>query len=342
MRMRIALAAGLCLTIAAAGCGGAHSAGITGADAPTASRSGPGRGFPVDGPWVSLYGTARDVGRMAATFRIINIDADPTGGNVTAAQITRLKAGGRNRVLSYLNLGSVEKSRQYWSKVPKGFISPKKNKKAQLGSYAGYDDEIWMNPANAAWRNLILDYVAPRLAAQGVDGFYFDNLEVVEHGTATREGPCDRACSQGGLDLVAALRARYPNLLFVMQNATGARTLGGRAGGVPFPTLLDGVAHEETFTGYDGDGGDAKDVVYRVRTDQQTVKELNQWRRAGYRPGGRPFWIAVEDYVNSCANAKDAKVVYGRARAAGFSPYVSNKSASQETVCYRDFRTAGR
>ena len=47
-----------------------------------------------------------------------------------------------------------------------------------------------MNPGDTAYQQLLLDVVAPRLVAQGVDGFYFDNLEIVEHGTATGNGPC--------------------------------------------------------------------------------------------------------------------------------------------------------
>lgn len=60
--------------------------------------------------------------RIADTFRIINIDADPDAGNFTADQIGQLKADGRNRVISYLNLGAAERSRSYWSTVPEGSL----------------------------------------------------------------------------------------------------------------------------------------------------------------------------------------------------------------------------
>src|SRR4249920_963006 len=57
------------------------------------------RGIPENAPWLSFYGTARQMGdlrRVAAAFRLINIDADPAIGNFTRADIAVLRAGGRN------------------------------------------------------------------------------------------------------------------------------------------------------------------------------------------------------------------------------------------------------
>jgi cysteinyl-tRNA synthetase len=51
---------------------------------------------------------------MAATFRILDIDADPGLLNFSAAQVKQLQNGGANKVLSDLNLGSCEKFRSYW------------------------------------------------------------------------------------------------------------------------------------------------------------------------------------------------------------------------------------
>jgi cysteinyl-tRNA synthetase len=302
------------------------------------SSTGPGRGVPLGEPWVSYYGGADgvDLDQVADTFRIINIDADPGAGNFTAAQIGQLKADGRNRIISYLNLGAVERSRSYWSTVPKGFVAPRDNSKAQLGPYAGYPDEVWMNVGDPDWQRLIVDYLGPRLVAQGVDGFYFDNLEIVEHDPGSGQlPPCDARCSQGGLDLVAALRASYPNLLFVMQNATSDRTRLGTTDSGAYAALLDGVAHEEVFTTADDSG------TYHLHTDEEVVNELVAWQHLNLTPGGRPLWIATEDYVNNCANASDAQQVYFRAHQHGFAPYASDASAGQNTICYWPFTTTG-
>jgi cysteinyl-tRNA synthetase len=283
------------------------------------------RGFPATGPWVSFYGDAAKIGdlqKAARAFRIINIDADPTAANFTKAQITTLKNGGLNRVISYLNLGSCETYRSYWNAAPAGILSCDANNAAKRGLYDGYPDETWMDVANADYQKLIIDHVAPRLVAQGIDGFYFDNMEIVEHGTNTTNGPCDAACAQGGLDLIRKLREKYPDLLFVLQNASSDVTRLGKTGGVDFVSLLDGLAHEE---------------VYKPAADTKAQQELARWRDMRLKPGGKPFFIGTLDYVGNCTNAAAAKSAYDQSRAAGFSPYAVDASASQQTICYWGF-----
>ncbi len=286
---------------------------------------GPGRGFPSSAPWVSFYGSADKMGslsRVARNFRIINIDADPGLQGFTPQQIALLKGGGKNRVISYLNLGAMETFRTYWSHVPAGFMSGKDNRAARRGAYEGYPDETWMDLGNAAYHHLVLDYIAPRLVAQGVDGFYLDNLEIVEHGPQDDNGPCSPSGRQGGLDLVRQLRQKYPKLLILMQNATSPITRLGKTGGVSFPSLLDGISHEE---------------VYAPHGSPDAQRELKAWQRLKLSPGGRTFWIGTEDYVGSRAQISAARAVYQKSRAQNFSPYVTDASAGQQKVFYWPF-----
>ena len=284
-----------------------------------------GRGFPTLAPWASCYGAAKDIGdlgKVARTFRIINVDLDPDVGNFTPAQVAQLKNGGTNRVISYLNVGSAETFRSYWSKVPAGFVAARDNKAAQVGAYDGYPDETWMDVGNADYQKLIVDYVAPRLVAQGADGFFLDNLELVEHGPKDKNGACSATCRQGGLDLVRKLREKYPKLLIVMQNATSDITRLGVTGGVAYPTLLDGISHEE---------------VYAPDPDKNSEKELLAWKKLDLKPGGRAFWIATEDYVGKASNVAKAREVYAKSRANGFSPYAADESGKQQKVFYWNF-----
>jgi cysteinyl-tRNA synthetase len=279
-----------------------------------------GRGFPSSAPWVSFYGAGAgvDLARVAATFRIINIDADPTSANFTDTEITALRAGGTNRVISYMDVGSCESYRAYYSAEPPGFKSCTTSG-ALTTAYAGYPNEKWANLGNAEYRRLIVDYVAPRLVARGVDGFFLDNVEVVEHGAAAAEGPCDSACAQGGLDLIWALRQRYPDKLIVMQNATGDITRLGTTHGLAFPSLLDGISHEDSYT-----------------TDPGSRPEMQSWRQMGLVVNGRPFWLGIEDYVGACAaSAKSQEQsIVTQALADGLSPYVTDTSAMQRAPCF--------
>ncbi|MES1209550.1 MAG: endo alpha-1,4 polygalactosaminidase, partial [Pseudomonadota bacterium] len=165
-------------------------------------KPGAGPGIRANAPWLSFYGSAQQMGDLdavAATFRLINIDADPDTGNFSPGQIHELKAGGHNTVISYLNIGSCERTRRYWKRAPAGLLPCAANRAAQIGPYRGFPDEVWMNPSNPDYQRLILEHVAPRLAATGVDGFFLDNLEIVEHGAggAGTGAPCDRACVTG-------------------------------------------------------------------------------------------------------------------------------------------------
>nr|WP_311527183.1 endo alpha-1,4 polygalactosaminidase [uncultured Ralstonia sp.] len=317
----------LCGLMAGCGGGGDGAGNNAASSAPAAQPATPGSvavqspAFSAS-PWMTYYGSAQSMGSLAtaaATFRVMDIDLDPGMGNFSTTDVASLKNGGGNIVLSYLNLGACENYRSYWNTVPAGFKSCAENTAAQAGSYAGYPQETWMNPSNPDYQHLILDYVAPRLVAQGADGFYLDNLEIVEHGTSTTNGPCDAACAQGGLDLVRKLREKYPKLVIVMQNAASDVTRLGVTGGVPFPSLLDGIAHEEVYA-----------PVYNASTEAQ----LLTWKSMALTPNGHAFWIATLDYVGSCGATSSAQAAYTRSRSNGFVPYVSDTSAGQKVLCY--------
>jgi cysteinyl-tRNA synthetase len=294
--------------------------------------------FPAGSAWVSFYGDSTkmgDLAMVAQTFRLINIDVDPTQGNFTAAQVTQLKASGQNRVISYLNVGACENSRDYWNSAPAPYVSCSANQAAQLSQYQGYPSELWMDVGNADYQRLIVEYVAPRLAAVGVDGFFIDNLEVVENtfqrlavsGNSMTPRGCDATCSQGGLDLIRKLRTAFPDMLIVMQNATSDVTRLGTTGGVAFPSLLDGISHED---------------VYDQDADPTFAPELANWKSLNLMVNGNPFWISTEDYggmtaTGTCPSTTVAQPIYVMSKAAGYSPYVTDASAGQNVVCYWPF-----
>jgi len=172
------------------------------------------------------------------------------------------------------------------------------------------------------YQALILEHVSARIAARPVDGFYLDNLEIVEHGSRERNGPCNEHCARGGLELVRKLRERYPKMLLVMQNATGEVTRAAPLGNVPFPMLLDGIAHEE---------------VYAPEYDASAERELLAWQAMSlHNSAGRSLWIATVDYVGSCKATDKARAALSRSASHGFSPYVSDASAGQKVVCFWD------
>ena len=286
----------------------------------------PHRSFPAPGPWLAFWGgtaaEAGDLDQLAKHFRVIVMNPDPDNASWTNEQVVQLKANGKNRVLSYLNIGSCERATSYWTTVPDGFVSCGANVAAQRGPYAGYPDETWMDPSNADYQKLILDHVSARLAAFPIDGFFLDNMEIIEHGTTTTNGPCDTACAQGALDLVRQLRERHPDFLIVMNHATGDFTRLGTTGGVAFPTLIDGVNQEG---------------VYIPNFQAELETQLDAWQAMKMTRGGQPFWVATTDYVGGCDDLTTAKSAFDRSRARGFSATATNTALRADVVCYWPF-----
>ena len=287
------------------------------------ARAGVGPGIPVAMPWASFYGPATgvDLQKTADRFRLINLDADPDTDNVAPADVQTLRAGGKNRVISYMNVGACETYRSYYASDPSGHKSCVSSGALTTVYSTEYPDEKWANLSNPAYRDLIVNYVAPRLAAQGVDGFFLDNLEVIEHGATAELGPCDAVCTQGGLDLVWELRQRFPTLLIVMQNGTSDVTRLGTTHGMRYALLLDGISHEE---------------AYGATADPLTHGEMLAWRDMHLTSGGQPFWVGVEEYVGSCSAAAKgaANGLYARAAADGLNAYVTDDCGAQQAPCF--------
>jgi cysteinyl-tRNA synthetase, unknown class len=176
-------------------------------------------------PWVSYYGSGRlaDLG----TFGVVDIDVERGAGNYTAADVARLQDQGA-LVVTYLNVGAAETFRAYWPRVRRFSIEP----------YEGYPGEHWMEVERPAYRRVLLDEVVPQLVEAGVDGFYLDNLDIVQEPFATAE------TVRGVVAFVSALRSAYPDLIMVAQN--GLEILGERdANGVPVHRLVDAEAKED-------------------------------------------------------------------------------------------------
>jgi hypothetical protein len=72
---------------------------------------------------------------------------------------------------------------------------------------------------------------------------------------------------------------------------------GITSSGVAFRSLLDGIAHEDVFTGVPSLSGNANQDIY------------------------------------TCSNKKDAQTVFELSETQGFSPYVSPSSSNQSIAC---------
>lgn len=102
----------------------------------------------------------------AGAYDLLVIDAQ----NFTGGEIKHLKAGGKTKILSYINVGAIEDDRSYFSAAKKSGLL--------LGEYDNWPGEYWVAAQKPEWKTIILG-LASTLAIKGVDGFWVDNLDIL-------------------------------------------------------------------------------------------------------------------------------------------------------------------
>ena len=101
----------------------------------------------------------------AAGYDLIVVDAQ----DYSAEEVKKLKAGG-GTILSYLNVGAIEKDRSYFAAAKRDDLV--------LGPYDNWDGEYWVAAHEPKWKSVILG-LAATLSTKGVDGFWVDNLDIL-------------------------------------------------------------------------------------------------------------------------------------------------------------------
>ena len=109
-----------------------------------------------------FIGTDEDLDQFES-FHTVVIDAQ----YFDADEIAAFKNKG-HKVYSYINIGSLEKFRDYYDEY----------KDLSLGKYENWDDEIWINVSEKRWQDFVQLDLAPSLVSKGIDGFFVDNCDV--------------------------------------------------------------------------------------------------------------------------------------------------------------------
>ena len=122
---------------------------------------------------VFLGASPADIDYMKEYDTIV-IDAQ----NFSADQIAQLKEGGHT-VFSYINVGSVENFRPYYSEY----------EDLTSADYDNWPEERWVDVSEDEWQEFILDDLAPSILDKGVDGLFVDNADV--YYVAAEEGLYD-------------------------------------------------------------------------------------------------------------------------------------------------------
>ena len=96
-------------------------------------------------------------------YDIIVIDAQ----NFTRGQIQKFKSNGQ-KVYSYINAGSIEKTRSYYGKYADLTLDP----------YENWDEEYWVDVSSEKWQDFISYDISQKLLDKDIDGFFVDNIDI--------------------------------------------------------------------------------------------------------------------------------------------------------------------
>ncbi len=145
-------------------------------------------------------------------------------------QISALHQEGKT-VYAYLNIGSLEDSRPYYSRF----------QSLSLGKYENWQGEYWMDVSFSKWQDFLVKELGAKYTALGIDGFFLDNADVYYH--YPREEIYEGLCA-----ICSGLKTQYACKLLINGGDSYVKRCidAGRAA-----SCFDGINQESVFTKID-------------------------------------------------------------------------------------------
>lgn len=211
------------------------------------------------------------------------------GQEFSSDEISGFKVGGR-RIYSYINIGSIETFRPYYTDFENDI----------LGKYENWPDEYWIDVSDKRWQDHISETIAEELYEKGIDGFFIDNCDVY-YQYPTNE-------IYGGLINIMERLNEY-DIEIIINGGNDFVTqliLDGKSG------LIDGVNQEGVFSSikdYDND-------VF-VKQDKDETEYFTQYLDMAKKAG---LDVYLLEYTTDSGIAKEVETYCGRE---GFRYYIS-------------------
>ncbi|MFC4804686.1 endo alpha-1,4 polygalactosaminidase [Filifactor villosus] len=152
----------------------------------------------------------------------------------------------KQKVYSYLNIGSIEDFRPYYPQF----------EHLTLSDYEDWPEERWIDVSDKEWRTFIVDDLAKQISEKGVDGFFIDNTDV------WYQYPKDEVY-EALKDILSGLKEKYrlPIVINGGDNFVRRALEGG-----DYKGLIDAVNQETVFTSIDFD-----DRSFHPQDEEQTL-----------------------------------------------------------------------
>ena len=162
-------------------------------------------------------------------YNLIVIDAQ----YFTKNDIELLHQNG-TRVYTYLNIGSIENFREYYTTY----------EKLTIGRYEHWDEEKWVDVADPDWQKFI-EQLSQELFEKGVDGFFIDNCDVYYY--APRESIFE------GLTAILQNIMTFDKAVIINGGDTYVTEYRERYGTIDH--IMTGVNQESVWSAIDSDNG---------------------------------------------------------------------------------------
>lgn len=162
-------------------------------------------------------------------YDLIVIDAQ----YFTKSDIELLHQNG-TKVYTYLNIGSIENFREYYTSY----------EKLTIGRYEHWDEEKWVDVADPDWQKFI-EQLSQELFEKGVDGFFIDNCDVYYY--APRESIFE------GLTAILQNIMTFDKAVIINGGDTYVTEYSERYGAIDH--IMTGVNQESVWSAIDFDKG---------------------------------------------------------------------------------------
>ena len=167
--------------------------------------------------------------KQLKNYDLIVIDAQ----YFTKSDIELLHQNG-TRVYTYLNIGSIENFREYYTTY----------EKLTIGRYEHWDEEKWVDVADPDWQKFI-EQLSQELFEKGVDGFFIDNCDVYYY--APRESIFE------GLTAILQNIMTFDKAVIINGGDTYVTEYSERYGAIDH--IMTGVNQESVWSAIDFDKG---------------------------------------------------------------------------------------
>lgn len=209
-------------------------------------------------------------------YREIVVDAS----EFSAEDIAELHRRGSS-VYSYLNIGSLETYRPYYSRFAG----------RTLRAYGGWSDERWMDVSDTGWQNYLVNTAAASLVSKGIDGFFLDNLDVY---SISKTDPV----FSGLTAILSGLKQKY-GLRMISNGGYDFFTEALRQK-IRLAELTDAVCAESVYTTV---GAGSKLKINKSKDREYAVAYLNDLQANG-------LGIYIIEYTKSSSVARNIEAYY--------------------------------